>query len=84
MVGRAATASKLRRDQKAYICPAQQIHICRLGIDEALLHLKIEKIVEYYVLTWNWNRDQDGHDQGRLLFEHKHDLLIAKSIIILK
>jgi hypothetical protein len=42
-VGRAATASKPRRDRKAYICPAQWVHICRLGVSEGLLHLKTEK-----------------------------------------
>jgi hypothetical protein len=43
MVGRAVTASKLRRDRKAYICPAQRVHICRLGVGERLLYLKTEK-----------------------------------------
>lgn len=44
-VGQAATASKPRRDRKAYICLAQRVYICRLGVGEGLLHLKIGKIV---------------------------------------
>jgi hypothetical protein len=42
-VGRVATASKPRRDRKAYICPAQRVHICRLGVGKGLLHLKQKK-----------------------------------------